>query len=373
MKNEKIYYIDNLRVFLITLVVLHHSFITYGAPGGWYYKEPTTHMVALNLMTLFVSVNQSFFMGFFFFLSALFIESSIEKKGPGRFVADRLKRLGIPLILYSLVISPVLNWYVERYGYDKKISFAQYLSGYHHWVDFGVLWFVAALLLFTFMYVLIRPLINLNPEKLRSVPGNTAILLFAFSIGIISYLVRIIFPVGWVLQPVGFQLAHFSQYISMFILGIVAARNHWLDFLDIKKVKPFLRLALLMIFICFPMMGVIKIITGCSVETFGGAGTYQSFLSAIWEQITGFSIAIVLLGFGKEKWNRQSALLKNMTRSAYAAYIFHPLVLVSIALLFRSLLIDPAFKLLFVAPLAVVFSFFIGNLLVKLTGVKNII
>ena len=119
-------------------------------------------------------------MGFFFFLSALFIEFSIEKKGPRRFVLDRLKRLGIPLIFYSLIISPVLNWYVERYGYDKRISFAQYLSGYHHWVDFGVLWFVAALLLFTFIYVLIRPLIGFNPEKTDQVPGNMAIFLFAF-------------------------------------------------------------------------------------------------------------------------------------------------------------------------------------------------
>src|ERR1700685_2372097 len=110
MKNEKIYYIDNLRVFLISLVVLHHSFITYGAPGGWYYKEPTTHMGALIPMTIFVSINQSFFMGFFFFLSALFIESSIAKKGTGKFVIDRLKRLGIPLIFYSLVLSPFMIW-----------------------------------------------------------------------------------------------------------------------------------------------------------------------------------------------------------------------------------------------------------------------
>ena len=373
MKKEKIYYIDNLRVLLIVLVVLHHSFITYGAPGGWYYKEPTIHQAALSPMTFFVTINQSFFMGFFFFLSALFIESSIEKKGIGRFVTDRLKRLGIPLIFYSLVISPVLNWYVERYGYDKRISFGQYLSGYHHWVDFGVLWFVAALMLFTFIYILIRPLIRFNPEKLRPVPGNTAILLFAFSIGIISYLVRIIFPVGWILKPVGFQLAYFSQYIAMFILGIVAARNHWLHELNIKKVKPFLRLARLMIFVGLPLMYVIKIVTGCSIESFSGAGTYQSLINATWEQITGFSIAVALLGYGKEKWNSQSMLLKNMSRSAYAVYIFHPLVLVSVALLFRSLTIDPAFKLLFVAPLAVVASFFIGSLLVKLPGVKNII
>jgi peptidoglycan/LPS O-acetylase OafA/YrhL len=35
MTKEKIYYIDNLRVLLTALVVLHHSFVTYGAPGGW--------------------------------------------------------------------------------------------------------------------------------------------------------------------------------------------------------------------------------------------------------------------------------------------------------------------------------------------------
>ena len=330
-------------------------------------------MGVLLPMVLLVSVNQSFFMGFFFFLSALFIELSIEKKGPQRFVLDRLKRLGIPLIFYSLIISPALNWYVERYGYDKRISFAQYLSGYHHWVDFGVLWFVAALLLFTFIYVLIRPLIRFNPEKTYQVPGNMAIFLFAFSIGIISYLVRIKFPVGWVLQPVGFQLAHFSQYISMFILGIIAARNHWLDFLNIKKVKPFLRLARIMIFLGFPMLYVVKIITGCSIESFSGGGTFPSFITAEWEQITGFSIAVVLLGFGKEKWNSQSALLKNMSRSAYAVYIFHPLILVSISLLFRNLTIDPAIKLLFVAPLAVILSFLTGAVLVRIPGVKNII
>jgi hypothetical protein len=57
-------------------VVLHHAFITYGAPGGWYYQQKTDHIAALLPMTMFVATNQSFFMGFFFFLSALFVEPS---------------------------------------------------------------------------------------------------------------------------------------------------------------------------------------------------------------------------------------------------------------------------------------------------------
>ena len=70
MTTKKIYYLDNLKVLLTVLVVLHHTFITYGASGGWYYKQPTDKMAALIPMTMFVAINQAFFMGFFFFISA---------------------------------------------------------------------------------------------------------------------------------------------------------------------------------------------------------------------------------------------------------------------------------------------------------------
>jgi surface polysaccharide O-acyltransferase-like enzyme len=396
MTKEKIYYIDNLRVLLTALVVLHHSFVTYGAPGGWYYLEKTTHVGALIPMTFFVSVNQSFFMGFFFFLSALFLESSLKRKGTRQFIADRLKRLGIPLIFYSLILSPFVDYLVDRFGNGEKISLWQYLHGFHHWVDFGVLWFVAALLIFTLLYTLIRPLIGPKPEglplagrisdkqaagsiiqpkpsKCASVPSNRRILLFAFGLGIISYLVRIFFPVGWILQPFGFQLAHFSQYIALFALGITAARYHWLDQFDIKKAKPFLIVAIVFILIGFPLLYVLKAVTGSSIADFVGGGTYQSFLSAGWEQITGISIIVVLLGYGRQKWSGQSPLLKNMARSAYGVYIIHPLVLVCLSLLFMNLPVDPAVKLLFVGPLAVIGSFLTGAVLVKIPGVKNTI
>jgi len=373
MKKEKIYYIDNLRVLLMILVILHHSFITYGAPGGWYYREATTKLAALIPMTLFVATNQSFFMGFYFFLSALFIESSLAKKGRLHFVADRVKRLGIPLAFYILVLSPVLVWLVVRFGNKKEISLSVFRQHYTQWMGVGVLWFVAALLLFTLIYVFIRPLIKPVNDKTRPLPVNNKILAFAFSLGVLSYLVRILFPVGWSLQPFGFQLAHFSQYIALFILGIITSRNHWLEQFDIKKAKPFLRLALIMIFVIFPLMYVIKVVSGSSLDAFSGRATYQSFLSACWEQITGISIMVVLLGYGREKWNSQSPLLRKMTHAAYATYIFHPLIVIGLAMLCIPLTVDPALKLLILAPLAVVFSFMLGGLLVKIPGVNKII
>src|ERR1700759_4163350 len=115
-QKAKIAYIDHLKILATILVVLHHSFITYGAPGSWYYQQKTHLLGAQFPMTVFVATNQSFFMGFFFFLSALFIGPSYKKKGAGKFLTDRLKRLAIPLVFYSLVLSPVMIYLVERYG-----------------------------------------------------------------------------------------------------------------------------------------------------------------------------------------------------------------------------------------------------------------
>lgn len=369
----KILYIDNLKVVLTILVVLHHTFITYGAPGGWYYSEKTTHIAASIPMTLFVATNQSFFMGFFFFISAYFTESSYQKKGAARFIADRLKRLGIPLIFYSFILSPVLSYLVYRFGKGNDITYLQYLGGFHSWIDFGVLWFVAALLLFSLLYAGIMLLIKSRPLSLGQVPGVLTIVLFALTLALGSYLVRSVFPVGWVLSPVGFQLGHFVQYIALFALGIVASRGQWLSKLRYKMSKGFAVMVLVMIVVVFPVIYYVKVVTNSPVETFNGNGYWQSLMYACWEQFTGIFIITALLGIAKQKWNSQSVLMKKLSREAFGVYIFHPLVLISLSMLFKTWGVDPAVKLLFVAPLAVAGSFVLAHLLLKIPGVKAVI
>jgi fucose 4-O-acetylase-like acetyltransferase len=369
----KIVYIDNLKVILTVLVVLHHSFITYGAPGGWYYAEKTTNIAASIPMTLFVATNQSFFMGFFFFISAYFTESSYRKKGAIRFTADRLKRLGIPLIFYSFILSPVLSYLVYRFAMGHHITYLQYLGGFHPWIDFGVLWFVAALLLFSLLYVGIVLIFKSKPSVPGKMPCVLTIVLFALTLALGSYLVRSVFPVGWVLKPVGFQLGHFVQYIALFTLGIVASRGQWLSLVSYKTGKGFALMVALMIVVVFPLLYYIKILTNSPIESFNGDGHWQSLMYACWEQFTGIFIIMALLGIARQKWNVQSSFMKKMSRVTFAVYIFHPLVLISLSMLFRPLNADPAIKLLFVAPLAVVGSFALGSLLVKIPGVKAVI
>ncbi len=366
----KIYYIDNLRVLMTILVILHHTLISFGAPGSWYFVDATTSEPALIIMTLVVATNQSFFMGFFFFLAAYFTEPSYNKKGTSRYIADRLKRLGIPLIFYSLILGPVMNFLVYKYGLHKPATFVQYITGYDDWIDFGVLWFVAALLLFSLLYVLLMQVRKYKAARQIILPGTRRIIVFAIVLGFVSYLVRIIFPVGWVLRPLGFQLAHFPQYICLFILGIVAFRNQWMDKFTLSTGKTFLVITLAMVLVVFPLM---FIMINSPLSTFQGNGTWQSLAAAVWEQCTGISLIVALLAIAKYKWNYTTALLQQLSRAAFATYIFHPLIVISTTLLLSQWKIDPAYKVLIAAPCTITFSFCLGWLISRLPLAKSIV
>lgn len=366
----KIDYIDNLRVLMTVLVILHHTLIAYGAPGGWYFTDATTSKPAIMVMTLLVATNQSFFMGFFFFLAALFTEPSYNKKGVGKFIGDRLKRLGIPLLFYSFILGPCMNFLIYHYGLHKQATFLQYLGGYNDWIDFGVLWFVAALLLFTLIFVLVKQTFKPTAQKHFTFPRNGQIFAFAIGLGIVSYFVRIFFPVGWVLHPVGFQLGHFPQYISLFCFGIIASRNQWMNDIPQNIGKRWGFIALGLVFIVLPV--AIVLMDGQLDKVMGG-GTWQSFVVAVWEQFTGISIIVALSSIAKYRWNSTSPLLQRASRAAFATYIFHPLIVISLTLLLLQWNIDPAFKVLLAAPCTVTFSFCLGWLITRLPIAKNIV
>ncbi|OKS86416.1 acyltransferase family protein [Mucilaginibacter polytrichastri] len=369
---QKLFYIDNLKIFLTVLVILHHTVITYGGSGGWYYTQKTTHMGALVPMTMFVSLNQSFFMGFFFLLAAYFTQLSYDRKGAGRFLADRLLRLGIPLLFYSFIFSPFINYLIYYFAKGRHITYLQYLSGFDSWIDFGVLWFVAALLVFTLIYAMVRSLIKSNPQKPLPVPGAGYILLFAISLGIISFLVRIIFPVGWVLKPLGFQLGHFPQYIVLFIVGLVAFKNNWFNQLPYRTGKQ-LGLTALLLLLFFPVFFLVRVKLNMPVSWYSGGFHWQSLLYAVWEQCIGISILTALLATGKKSWNKSSSLLSKLSRATFAVYILHPLAIIALSLAIRNWAIDPAQKLLIVGPLAVLSSFLLGTLVLLVPVIKKIL
>ncbi len=236
MKNSRILFIDNIRIFLISLVVLHHLSITYGALGGWYYKEVEGDMLTTLILTMFTAANQSFFMGLFFLISAYFTRISLEKKPIGIFIKDRLIRLGIPLLMYYFMLSPLTIYMKLWLVNDVKYSFLEFIEK-HGGFGFGPMWFVETLIYFSFIY-LVYKIIRGRDHRIKTIrkfPGNLSVILTILAISTVSFAVRLWFPLGSEIPETGLQLPYFPQYIAMLVFGVLFARNGWFNSITYKQ------------------------------------------------------------------------------------------------------------------------------------------
>lgn len=370
-------YIDNLRILLSILVILHHLAIGYGAAGDWYYNEDGVGLVSAVIMTLFVAVNQAFFMGFFFLIAGYFTPTSFDRKGLGAYVADRLKRLGIPMVLFAVLINPPLIYaLVVHDGFQGSLW--QFLPHYVENLNslgVGPLWFVEALLIFSLFYALWRLLIRssaLPAQEDRKAPGNGTIALFALALGLVTFVVRFWLPVDFWLEPFHLQLAHFPQYITLFVLGIIAYRRNWLAGFATAQGKLWRCIALAMV----PLFLVLAVAGGAlegGLDLFKGGLHWQALAYAIWEQFVCAAMIVTLLTWFRTRLNDQGTLGRKISAAAYAVYIFHAPVIILLALALSGVGLDPALKFVLVAPVAVTLCFVVGHLIKKLPLVKSIL
>ncbi len=334
---DRVFYIDNLRVFLITLVVAHHLAIGFGAPGAWYYVIPATPSYGTAaVLSLFVIVNQAFFMSLFFFVSAYFTPRSLEKKGTRRFIYDRLVRLGIPLAVYYFILNPTLAYIGFRFRGERDCGYLPFMMQEGNlYFGPGPLWFIVALLLFTAAYLLLAAVHQRycsRPFTLHY-PSNKTILLFIALISLISFIVRLLFPMG--VLVFGMQPAFFPLYISCFIFGIQACRTDWLGQLNDRQTRLWFRLALACIIalpVIFELGGVSRGLGG----TFRGGFTLQSLVYVAWESVVCVGISMKLLTVFRNRLNITSPLTGMLSKSAYTVYIIHCFVVIAATYLARN-------------------------------------
>lgn len=150
-------------------------------------------------MDLLLLVNQTFFMGFFFRLSGHFVPGAADRRGPGKFAVERLKRLGIPFIGFIVLLRPfyILPDYFNLPAATRP-AFAVY---YGTTWELGPAWFLELLLIFSLAYALLRHL-RATAEPVRSRPlWRRDLLAFVLVLSVVAYAWRIFVPHG-VKEPV---------------------------------------------------------------------------------------------------------------------------------------------------------------------------
>jgi hypothetical protein len=350
---------------------MHHFAITYGATGSWYYKEVEGDTFTTLILTMFTATNQSFFMGFFFLISAYFTVLSFNRKPIHSFVKDRLIRLGIPLLLFYFIISPLTIYLKIWLVNGTELSFFEYVMQYQGF-GFGPMWFVETLIYFSIAYVFIKVIFRKKSNvsvKQFSFPSQGIIIIAALIVSTVSFIVRLWFSLGSELGNTGLQLPYFPQYIAMLIFGILFARYNWFDAITYKQGIKWFAFAQVLTLIGFPVLFYLGT-KSSGIEMFVGGWTWQAASLAIWEQLVGFSIIIGLIGIFKQKLNYQDTLAKKLSGAAYAVFIIHPFVIVTLSAFLKDWEIYPVLKFIILTPIAL-FLCFAAGMLLKRTPLLN--
>ena len=379
----RLLYIDNLRIVLISMVVLLHLAITYGAVGDWSYKEKVPESIASGvILTLYTTIAQAFTLAFFYMISSYFNPPGYDRKGPGAFVKDKLKRLGIPLLFYWAVLNPLQAVVIRACeGLPLIPPEVPFLTFWRATLGVGPMWFVEALLIFSLVYALSRLTTarrgaqTAPPPPSASearAPGNGVMALFALAVGLVTFVVRLAWPVDRWLEPFHFQLAQHPQYIAYFVVGIIAYRRNWFAGVRVAQAKLWAWVVVGLV-LSYPVIIVLSGALEKGIEEFKGGFTWQSALYSVWEEFLCLAIIVALLVWFRERFNRQGKLAAAMGVATYAVYVFHPLVIVPLAYALSGIYMLGVVKWVLVAPLALALCFLVAHYIRKLPVVRDIL
>lgn len=367
---KRLYYLDYLRVLLTILVILHHTAIAYGAGGSWIFEDVDKSQLTVSsiLLTIFTAINQSFFMGLFFFLSGYFTPGSYDRKGWRQFLKDRLLRLGIPLLVYVFVLGPIISYVAHYRNSLTLIEYFQREVITLQTIHIGPLWFVETLLYFSLLYAMYRNFFKSRRTTINITINHKMLLITTLALGVIAFLIRLVSPVGEGI--LGLQFGYFPSYILLFIAGVIAYRDKWLDALPRNVVQKWGIISIVSI----PVLPLGLILTGALEGNiaFEGGWNFQAILYAIWEPFVAIGIILWLLT-KFEQINKQSIVGKKLADSAYTVFIIHPAVVVGLSLLLYGIFIHPYLKFLIVGSVGTVLCFVLAYFIIKIPFAKKIL
>ena len=338
---KRLCYLDNLKVCLTVLVIMHHAGQAYGNGGAWAYT-PSNPAEFMPWIWHFFSTNAAFFMGLYFFISGYFVPKSFDKQGSKQFVHKKLLRLGVPLLFMGGIIS--------------------ILSGK---AEIGHMWFVESLLVFCLVYAVIRHWVSPIEKECSSKPTIIGLLIVALLMGVGSYFIRQVSPQDhWIwpfgIIPLPMEPAHYLQYVMMFVLGILAYRFQWLD--KMGNGTGFMTL----------LIGM-----GLAIGNYlRDGGPWNDFVwqwFGIYESLMCVFISFGLIWLFRQCVNATSRLWQWSAAQSYGAYVFHLILMIILQNAVDGIWMGAFGKFLFIGVVTTILSFLLTWVVRMIPGVKRVL
>lgn len=366
----RLYFLDNLRTFLILLVVLLHAGIVYETilEDTWIVSDPSKNS-SIGLIRMYLDL---FVMFIIFFISGYFIPRSLKNKTSWEFIKSKFKRIMLPWIMAVFTLIPA---YKVIFLYSRGLPQEEWYSYFHIFERVGGnpylfsdnpvqnwLWFLPVLFLFQVVYL------GLSKTKALSMKLSLktgVILTFVVSL---AYSLVISFNdlSGWFNSPLfHFQRERLIVYFMVFLLGSLCySLNVFGSNKKDKKSYIWANVVLTLAVSVFTVVALNLFFNMISPDR-----NYY-FVSELVDRIAYYitmllsmlSFLYVFIYMFRFYFNKSNGLMTQLNKNSYQVYIIHVVVLGAIALPMMHLNI-PAFVKFIVLTIV---TFAVSNMLVYL-------
>jgi peptidoglycan/LPS O-acetylase OafA/YrhL len=355
--NQRMVFLDLLRVAIIVMVIVHHAAQAYGPTGGTW---PITDRATSDWFGPFYTVNAAVGLGLLFLLAGYFVPRAYDRKGPRRFLKERWLRLGIPLVIFSLLIHLPIAYLLapaEPATFFRALYEDGWQGTYFH------LWFLGHLLLYSAVYVGWRRLADRLRRPLRAFapPGHLAISGFVVALALVTWIVHRWYVVDeWVplLFVVPVEPAHLPQYVSLFAIGVLAYRGDWFRRIPTRVGATWLGLGLA---------------AAVAVYVLAAFDVWNDLLATGLEALIAGGLSVGLVVVARQIFDRPKPLIAKMATASYAAYILHLYIIVGLQAAILALEMTAAVKFALVAMIGIALSFGVAHLSGKVPGLRVVL
>ena len=353
-ENNKIYWLDNLRTFMVFLVVVTHVAVTYEkysmGSDWWIVVAPSNNDFA-GILFLIMNI---FVMATIFFISGFFVPLSLKTKTNIKFIRSKFKRLMIPWAIAVLTLIPA---YKIIFLYARNMPQEDWTT-YFHWNAMwsqNWLWFLPVLFLFNIIYLIFS---KIDTTKIKL--GKY--ILLAFSLGLIfSFFMDYFSLHGWTKSIIiDFQNERIFIYFLVFLVGVQSYKLKIFESSIRNKKMEVIVHSLGWIPINIYIGGVIYNLV--SPDDYLISKSMDIFIIRLSFLLSvTYMIYAMVVGF-KNYINKKSKIWDELNRNSYGVYIIHVIIMGIIALVMLNINMPSIIKFLTLT----ISTFFISNLIIYL-------
>lgn len=347
---ERKNYLDNIRVFVVILVMIYHAcyiFNGVGVPGGFPINE------GVFIFDAFCSLIYPWFMVLLFMVSGIAARLSLKKRGKKQFLRERLQKLLIP----STIGLFVLHW-VTGYLYIKIGGGLEYIPPFLVYPisalsGSGPLWFAHL----AFLYAVIISILPFSKQedKIHELVGKIPPFIL-FLIGGLA-----IFISAQILNMPVITTYRIGIYFVSFLIGyFILSIDNVMD--EIEK--------------AFPQNLLVGTILGVAYFCLYMGENYSSdaVLKSLITNLYAWYVSMSIFGLFKKYFNKRTKLSSYLTSNSFGYYVLHYPCVVYIGYYFHTYVSITLWgKILLTAALGLIATLLLNEIIKRIPIIRYVV